>query len=301
MVLETIDVAMPYYGDVGMMQQAVRSVIAQTDQNWRLIVTDDGSEPGVPEWFASLEDSRIDYRRNDHRLGVTKNYQKVLSLVENPLLVFMGGDDVMLPHYLATVRDCLREFPDAKIVQPGVQVIDTAGNPAMPFVDQVKRHLFAPKAQGRRLYGGEDLAVGLIRGNWLYFPSLAWRSDIAKKVGFPDDLDEVHDLAMVIDALCLHATMVVDDTVCFRYRRHAVSHSSAAATSGRRFVTERTYFTGMIERFEALGWHRAAAAARNHIGSRLHALTLVPKAVRRGDKGGVRNLTRHAFGNPRAH
>jgi len=40
--MTTIDIMLPYYGDVALMQNAVRSVIAQSDPDWRLTVVDDG-------------------------------------------------------------------------------------------------------------------------------------------------------------------------------------------------------------------------------------------------------------------
>jgi len=47
---------------------------------------------------------------------------------------------------------------------------------------------------------------------------------------------------------------------------------------------------------KAKGWHRAERAARNHSSSRLHALTLLPTAVRGGQGDVVRALAKHAFG-----
>ena len=35
------DIMMPYYGDVALMKLAVRSVLGQTEQSWRLTVVDD--------------------------------------------------------------------------------------------------------------------------------------------------------------------------------------------------------------------------------------------------------------------
>ena len=38
----TVDILFPFYGDVAMMKEAVRSVLRQTNPDWRLIVVDDG-------------------------------------------------------------------------------------------------------------------------------------------------------------------------------------------------------------------------------------------------------------------
>src|SRR4051812_27258236 len=107
----TFDIMLPYYGDVALMQAAVRSVMAQSDPDWRLTVVDDGREPGVPEWFAQLGDDRVRYARNEHNLGATRNYQKCVGLAEHEYLVMMGTDDIMLPNYLAVLRSVLEEYP----------------------------------------------------------------------------------------------------------------------------------------------------------------------------------------------
>ncbi|WP_328806262.1 glycosyltransferase family 2 protein [Streptacidiphilus fuscans] len=297
--MTTLDIMLPYYGDVALMQTAVRSVIAQTDRDWRLVVVDDGKEPGVPEWFAELGDPRVSYQRNEKNLGVVGNYQKCLGLVEAEHFVMMGTDDVMLPNYVATVRAALTEHPGTAIVQPGVEVIDSDGKPSNTLVDEAKRRIYAPRIQGRRLLGGEALAANLLRGNWLYFPALCWRTDAVRKWGFREGLEIIQDLALIIDLIQDGEQLLVDETLSFQYRRHAVSISSAKAFSGYRFEESAQYFADVADRLDAHGWPRAAKAARTHLSSRIHALTLLPGALRTGQRDGARALLRHAAASGR--
>ncbi|MFJ1703162.1 glycosyltransferase family 2 protein [Kitasatospora sp. NPDC088346] len=292
--MTTLDVLLPYYGDVALMKAAVRSVLAQTDEDWRLTVVDDGKEPGVPEWFAELGDPRVRYFRNEQNLGVTGNYRKCLGLAEYEHMVFMGTDDIMLPNYVATVRSCLAEHPGAAIVQPGVEVIDSAGRPSTSLADEAKRRLYAPRLRGRTVMGGEELATSLLKGNWLYFPSLCWRTEAVRTTGFRDDVEIIQDLALVIDLLQAGEQVVIDDTRCFQYRRHNVSVSATSAFSGARFAEARRYFLDVADRLDRQGWHRAARASRLHIAARIHALTLVPGAIRAKQWDGAKALVRNA-------
>jgi GT2 family glycosyltransferase len=287
---------LPFYGDVFLMKTAVRSVVAQTDTDWRLTVVDDSRGEGMAEWIDTLQDPRIRYFHNPENLGITGNFQRCVDLAEYERMVIMGCDDVMLPNYLHSVRAALRTNPDVGMVQPGVEVIDSGGNPSNSLVDITKRRLYAPKFTGRRVMGGEELAISVLRGNWLYFPAICWRSDAIKAAGFRSGLEVVLDLALVIDLLEAGEDMVVDETVCFQYRRHAVSESSLQAFNGRRFTEERNFFLDVAERMDALGWHRAAKTARTHMSSRLHALTMLPGVLRKGNREGGRVLTRHVFG-----
>ena len=295
--MSTVDIMLPYYGPVELMQETVRSVLAQDDPNWRLTVVDDGyPDDSIPAWFDSIGDSRVRYVRNEHNLGANRNYQKCLGLIEHELTVIMGADDVMLPNYVRTVRAAFDAHPEAAILQPGVNVIDEAGHSGGGLVDSTKQRLYAPNVNGRTTLSGERAAVSVLRGNWLYFPSLCWRSSAIKGRAFQDGLDVVQDLALVLDLIYSGETLLVDPVVCFHYRRHSASDSSWRALEGTRFIEERRFFLEAAERAAELGWTRAARVARTHLSSRLNALTLLPQAMKTKHRTGVRNLTKHVLG-----
>src|SRR5512141_1373011 len=78
-----VDVTLPYYGDVDLMKQAVRSVLGQSYPHWRLIVVDDGyPDPEPARWFGNLRDPRVAYRRNDANLGANGNYRRCLDVAQ---------------------------------------------------------------------------------------------------------------------------------------------------------------------------------------------------------------------------
>ncbi|HVK22963.1 MAG TPA: glycosyltransferase family A protein [Actinokineospora sp.] len=293
-----VDIVMPYYGDVALMRIAVNSVLAQDNKSWRLTVVDDGTEPGVPQWFEKLGDDRVRYERNERNLGVTANFNKCVGLIEHDLAVIMGCDDVMLPNYVDTILAVHADHPDAGIIQPGVQVIDAAGAPARTLVDEVKRRVYAPRFRRRLVMAGEDLAVSLLRADWLYFPSLCWRSAALKQVAFSEEYAVIQDLALLLELIRRGENMVVDDTLCFQYRRHSHSKSSETAVNGSRFTEAGRFFAAVASTMAGHGWRRAARVARLHLSSRVFALTYLPAALKH--RSGVRELARHAFEWPKA-
>lgn len=294
-----IDVVLPYYGDVDYMKAAASSVMNQTHEDWRLLVVDDGYPDDEPaRWFAGLSarDSRVRYQRNEVNLGANGNYRKGLGLVTADVVVVMGADDIMLPNYLACVSEAFAEFPDAAAFECGVQVIDENDRAVRPLGDAIKSYV-APHARERVELRGESLAAGLMQGNWTYFPSLAWRTDVVQRIGFREGLDVVQDLALLSDVVTADGTLVYDPRLAFLYRRHSESDSSVRALDGRRFDEERRFFDEQADRFTQKGWDRAARAARLHPTSRLNALSLVPRAARsRSTRSGVGPLLRHAIG-----
>lgn len=289
----SVDIMLPHYGPLPLVQATIRSVLAQDDPRWRLTVVDDQASDELAAWCGCLGDDRVDYLRNPENLGINRNFQRCVSLVREDLVVIVGSDDLMLPGYVRTVRAAHAAHPRAAIIQPGVEVIDEHDVVSGSLVDWSKRYLFAPRVRARTELRGEALATSLLRGNWLYFPSLCWRSGPLQRTGFRDGLEVVQDLALVLDLVVAGESLVVDPARCFQYRRHRASVSSEHATDGRRFAEERTYFHDMEHRMNEHGWPRAARTARRHLSSRLNALSSVPSAVRAGRPGGVRSLVRH--------
>ena len=276
-----------------MMKEAVRSVLRQENSHWRLIVVDDGyPDDSIPGWFDALGDSRITYERNDKNLGANANYRKCLTYVENSLVQVMGADDIMLPNYVDWLIDTAERYPRAGVFQPGVVVIDEVGAQSNTLVEKVKR-FYMPRGKGAQLLTGERFAVSVLRGDWLYFPSLAWRAEIILGIGFREGYDVVQDLALVCDAAMCGRGLLYDPTVAFMYRRHSGSDSSWRALEGTRFNEERRFFLQMASEMRAHGWRKAARVSRLHLSSRLHAGSLLPRAVRVNNRTGIRNLAYH--------
>lgn len=294
----TYEIWMPFYGRIDHFKLAVQSVIAQDDPDWKLTVVDDvypDLEPG--QWLVALNDPRITYIRNDENLRPSRNYNKCASLTTAEFITIMGCDDVMLPGYVARVKQLLAEFPDADIVQPGVSVIDENGVRSRPLADRIKG-VIAPSGPFPRTMSGESLATSLLRGNWTYFPSLVWRAQRIRDLVFRTDLDVVQDLAMLMAITLAGGKLIVDNQPVFEYRRHSSSVSSVTGFDGSKFRQERTLFYELVEACRANGWFRAARTAKHHMLSRANALREIPQAFRANNRTGRSNLTRHVLRRP---
>jgi glycosyltransferase involved in cell wall biosynthesis len=294
----TLDIMMPFYGSFAHFREAVGSVLAQTDPDWRLTIVDDVYPDLAPgEWAKAIDDPRVSYIRNETNLRPSRNYNKSVGIATSEFVQIMGCDDVMLPGYVARVHELTARFPDADVIQPGVRVIDENGKPSNPLPDRVKR-LYRFSGSGPRRYQGEQLAASLLRGNWTYFPSLVWRRDWLAEFGFRTDLDVVQDLAMLFGITRAGGSLVLDDEVVFEYRRHSASVSAVTGPDGSKFRQERTLFYEAATASRALGWSKAARAARHHFLSRLNALSELPGAIRTGNAEGRRTLVQHILRRP---
>ena len=293
-----LDILVPYWGDPALMRLTVQSVLDQTNSQWRLTVVDDAyPDHQITDWLRSLGDPRVRALRNETNLGITANYRRCRDLATEDFVVFLGSDDLLLPAYVDNVLQDLAAYPEADMVQPGVRVVDESGSPVGSLVDSVKQRLLQPRRRDSAatiLLGGEPLAASLLRGNWLYWPSLVFRRKPLLVVDFREGFPIIQDFALIIDLIARGSALVFDPRETFVYRRHSESASATTLADGSRFEAERRYYSIAAAQMHDLGWSRAERAARARLTSRAHALTLVPGALLHRRWQAVGQLCRHA-------
>jgi hypothetical protein len=150
-----------------------------------------------------------------------------------------------------------------------VDVIDGEGKVYLPLGDRIKR-LLQPRNAG--LYSREKLAASLCHGNWLYFPSILWKTASIKRYEFNDKYKIVEDVIVELELIKDGGQLYFDkDNTTFQYRRFDNSLSSQEkAKGGVRFKEESLAYNHIARVFVEIKWQKAARAARWHITSRLH-------------------------------
>ena len=288
-----LDIALPFYGDVAFMKQTVQSILNQTDPNWRLVVVDDGyPDETLPSWFEGLGDERIEYQRNVQNLGANGNFQKCLGLLSAEYCLVMGADDLLESNFVERINELISENPGISMIHPGVKVIDENNELISTRSDQVKKSI--RESQGNsKLLSGEHLATSLMKGNWMYFPSIVWKTKTIQEIGFRPGFHVCQDLGLAMDLIMQGGEMALIDDEIFRYRRHQESDSSVKAINGQRFMDEKHFFRVMAHDLKEIGWSSAAKAARLHSTSRLHAASLIPACISR--KQNPLPLIKHAL------
>jgi len=107
-------VIIPLYNKAETVERAIRSVLAQTEQNFELIVVDDGSKDNGAELVQKFSDPRIRLIQQPNG-GVSAARNTGIAAATNEYITFLDADDEYLPDFLATIRDLIRDFPQAEI------------------------------------------------------------------------------------------------------------------------------------------------------------------------------------------
>lgn len=263
-----VDILLTYWGDFKLLKKTVESVFAQTTKDWRLVVMDDHYPTlDAKEYFATIHDPRVTYIRHKQNIGITKNFNFSIDQALSKYCVLLGCDDIILPNYL---ERALSTIGDADFYQPGVDIIDGDGTTYAPLVDKIK-YMLRPKKPG--LYKGQKLATSLCFGNWLYFPSLLWKTATLKKYRFNENFKVVEDVQLEFELITNGCTLYLDNETTFQYRRFASSVSSKEKKRGGiRFNEEDAVYDAFALKFREMGWHSTAFVAKTRPISRIHRL-----------------------------
>ncbi len=104
-----ITVVIPTYNRRALVKQAVASVVAQSYENWELIVVDDGSTDGTAELIRSIPDNRIRVLELPHcgNIAVLRNIG--VNAGSGEWLAFLDSDDIWAPKRLELQLRLLQE------------------------------------------------------------------------------------------------------------------------------------------------------------------------------------------------
>ena len=92
-------VVVPTYNRRSMLERALRSVWAQTCDDYELIVVDDGSTDGTAEFLATLGSDVRTVRQENQGPSAARNAG--VALARGTYVVFLDSDDELLPDALA--------------------------------------------------------------------------------------------------------------------------------------------------------------------------------------------------------
>jgi glycosyltransferase involved in cell wall biosynthesis len=105
-----VSFCMPCYNGVVYLRSAVDSVLAQSVENFELIVVDDASTDGTFELARELaaQDDRIRVYRNAQNLGIAPNWNRCIELARGEWIKFIFQDDMLAPECTAQLLDATR-------------------------------------------------------------------------------------------------------------------------------------------------------------------------------------------------
>src|SRR5262245_51224042 len=129
-----LSIGLPVYNGERFLEPALDCLLAQTFEDFEIIIGDNASTDRTPEICESYKrrDLRVRYIRNERNLGAIANFNRVFQLSTAPLFKWAAHDDLYRESYLETCIRLLDENPDAILAHSNTAFIDDNGE-LFPF------------------------------------------------------------------------------------------------------------------------------------------------------------------------
>lgn len=138
--MASVDVIIPAYNTAKYLAAALDSVMAQTFDDWRILLVDDGSTDNTAEVVAPYLDRlgpKIKYIRQENR-GLPAARNTAIRASDAELLALLDADDVWLPNRLADSVAAMAQRPQAGLAYGLVTLIDSEGKTGTTFAGNPK-------------------------------------------------------------------------------------------------------------------------------------------------------------------
>jgi glycosyltransferase involved in cell wall biosynthesis len=125
-----ISVLMPVYNRQKIVTGAVRSIQAQTFQDWELTILDDASTDGTLDVCHALaaEDPRITVHKNAENVGAGESRNRLLNWATGEFIAIQDSDDLSLPERFAVEMQYMKDHPNIGLVSGVASCLDDHGN-----------------------------------------------------------------------------------------------------------------------------------------------------------------------------
>lgn len=121
----TVTVAMPAYNAERTIGEAIRSVLAQTRQDFELVICDDASTDDTIAVARKFTDPRIRLVVNDSNLGIDRNRDRAVAMARGHWVTVLDDDDVIQPDRIEKLLAVAEAHPNSVVFDEVMACHDT--------------------------------------------------------------------------------------------------------------------------------------------------------------------------------
>lgn len=203
---------MAAYNGEKYLREQLDSILAQTVQDFELIVCDDCSSDSTAEILSRYaeKDSRIKIFVNEKNLGFVKNFEKAIKLCSGEYIALSDQDDVWLPEHLEIL---LQNIKDKDLVCGNAVLCDENLKIINADLLSVWRIDFLPDSK-------DDWFFFLLHGNVFQGTASLFRAAIVEKsLPIPDKV-KFHDYWLALIAASGNGVSYINEPILY-YRQHS--------------------------------------------------------------------------------
>ena len=233
-----VSVIIATYNRAALLPRAVNSILAQTYQDFELLIVDDGSTDDTPQVIGGFSDPRVRPLRHEANRGLSASRNTGIGEARGEYLAFLDDDDEFTPTSLADKLAALEAAPpEVALVYGWTDMVNDATDETRP------RHRLA-------LEGGEAFEYALTGATLAPVSSLLVRATAAREIGgFPEELSMGEDAYFINNILLAYRVVLLRKVVARPHEHHAYARMTDLNDSQRMGL--ETYYAAHLERFSA--------------------------------------------------
>lgn len=122
-----VSILMGVYNEKRYLREAIKSILAQTHEDFEFIIVDDASTDRSPEILRSYDDHRIKLLENETNQGLTYSLNRALEQASGKYIARQDADDISDPERLEHQVQFLKKYQDVAVVGTGAYLINGDG------------------------------------------------------------------------------------------------------------------------------------------------------------------------------
>lgn len=124
-----VSIGLPCYNCARTVADTLRSIFAQSYDDWELIVVDDGSTDGTVDLVRQVQDPRIQVHADGENRRLAARLNQITQLARGEMLFRMDADDLMFPDRVERQLAFLEGYPDVDLLGGAIVCIDEDNRP----------------------------------------------------------------------------------------------------------------------------------------------------------------------------
>ncbi len=115
--MHKVSIGLPCFNEEPFIEQTVRSILSQTEDDFELIICDNASSDRTLEILrlVTAGDPRVSIHANSENIGGARNFAKALELANCPYFMWMGAHDIVSKDYVKKLRLVLDADPQCAL------------------------------------------------------------------------------------------------------------------------------------------------------------------------------------------
>ena len=220
----------------GYVEEALRSMLAQTVDDFELLVLDDGSTDKTYDVMMGVQDPRVRVLRNEQCLGIARSLNGLMEQCRGRYWAHMDADDICAPERLEKQLEIMQADPSIGIC--GCRFVD--------FYPSGKAHLFNTPLESNKI------KASLLFTTPMAHPFVTFNGELFSRHGikYSEKMVCSLDYELYIKIFLRHPHMAFAnaDHVLGFYRRHEGQISTARSQEQLHYA-----FRAQMQVFQALG------------------------------------------------